>query len=530
MLKVRQVKIDVLKDTEEERKKAICNKLKIDIKDFLSLEISKQSIDARDKNNIFYVYEFIISIKNEDRFLNKTNDIVKYNEEKYVFPLKGEKKLNNRPIIVGSGPAGLFAAFTLAENGYKPLIIERGEMVDKRVESVNCFWQTGKLNPNSNVQFGEGGAGTFSDGKLNTLIKDTGNRWQKVFETFIKCGAPKEIMYSYKPHIGTDILINVIKNMRDEIIKMGGSFLYETCLTNLVIEDNKLKFIEVNNKDIIPCDALILTIGHSARDTFKMLYDNKIEMAAKPFAVGFRIQHSQKMIDESQYGQKYANILNKASYKLTYQSKNNRGIYSFCMCPGGFVVNASSEEGMLAVNGMSNHERNTENANSAIVITITPKDFGNHPLDGIKYQRSLEKKAYQKGNGNIPIQLLGDFKQNRNSIKFGNINPVFKGNYNLANLRCFFTDEINNDLIEAINYFGKKIKNFDTNDAILAAIESRTSSPVRIIRNEEMESNIAGIYPCGEGAGYAGGITSAAIDGIKVAEAIGKKYFYTQKK
>ena len=526
MLRVRQIKVDVNNDNKENLIKAVSKKLKITKEDIKDVIIHKQSIDARDKNQIYYVYEVNVELKNEKDVLrkNKSSDIFIAPNLNYNFEKIGDEKLSHRPIIVGSGPAGLFAAYILAENNYNPIIIERGEDVDKRIESVKKFWEEGVINLNSNVQFGEGGAGAFSDGKLNTLVKDENNRGRKVFETFIKCGAPKDILYSYKPHIGTDLLIEVVRNMRKEIEKMGGTFLYNTCLTNIEIEDNKLKAIEVNNTENIKCDALILAIGHSARDTFKMLYDLGINMIAKPFAVGIRVQHSQNDIDIAQFGEKYKEILSPATYKLTYRASNNRGVYSFCMCPGGYVVNASSEEGRLAINGMSYNDRGSENANSAIVVTVTPDDFGNNPLDGIEYQRMLEDKAYKVGKGKIPVQILKDFLANIVSKEFGEVKPIFKGVYNFANINEILPETITTSIKEAFSNFGKKIKGFDKEDTILAAVESRTSSPVRIIRNEFFESNIFGIYPCGEGAGYAGGITSAAMDGIKVAEGIGKRY------
>ena len=521
MLKVRQVKIDVLNDNEQNRLKALTNKLKVNLKDIKDYQILKQSLDARNKNQIFYVYTFIVNLHNESK-VKLNNDITKYIPLEYNFLSNGHNKLNNRPVIVGSGPAGLFTAYILAENGYKPIIIERGQMVEQRVKSVNEFWQTGKLNPNSNVQFGEGGAGTFSDGKLNTTVKDDVLH-QKVLAIFIQSGAPKEIMYSYMPHIGTDKLINIVKNMRNKIIEMGGKFLFNTKLTNILYENEKIKAIEINDKEKIDCDILVLALGHSARDTFKMLYQNNLQMESKPFAVGLRVQHSQKMIDLNQYGEKYQNILHNASYKLTYNI-NQRGIYSFCMCPGGYVVNASSEEGYLAINGMSNYQRDSGNANSAIVITINQNDFGPHPLDGLKYQYNLEQKAYHLGQGNIPTQLLKDYEKGTISKEFKSVLPCFKGKYTFANLNDLFSKDINNDLKESFTYFNQKIKGFASNDAILSGIESRTSSPVKIIRDENLESNIKGIYPCGEGAGYAGGITSAAIDGLKVATIIMQKY------
>lgn len=526
MLKVRQIKVEVISDNEDTRFNALLKKTKLNKENILNYKITKQSLDARDKECIFYVYEMVAEIINEEKYLqkNKNKDIEFYQEEIYEYQKEGKENLTNNIVIVGSGPAGLFAAYILAENGYKPIIIERGKRVEERIKDVEEFWNTNKLNLNSNVQFGEGGAGTFSDGKLNTLIKDKNNRMKKVFKTFVECGAPEEILYSYKPHIGTDKLRNVIINMRNKIVDMGGKFLYETTLTNIIVEDNKLKKIIVNKKEEILCDALILAIGHSARDTFEMLYKNKLEMANKPFAVGLRIEHNQKMIDEAQYGKKYAEILSKSTYKLTHQSSNGRGVYTFCMCPGGFVVNASSEEKRLVVNGMSNHDRNEENSNSAIIVTISEKDYGTNILDGVRYQRMLEEKAYNLCNGKIPVQLFKDYKDNIVSENFKSVKPVIKGEYDFANLNELFSNEINTALKETINVFGKKIKGFNDDDAILLGVESRTSSPLKIIRDENFESNIKGIFPCGEGAGYAGGITSSAVDGIKVAEAIGKIY------
>lgn len=523
MLRVRQIKVSVLNDTPENIENSILHKLKINKDELKSYTILKKSIDARDKNDINFIYEVKVDVNNESFLLKRNNnDIVFYEEKSYHFITKGNIKLNKRPIIVGAGPAGLFCALVLAEEGYKPIIIERGKTVEERVKDVNLFWEKGILNPNSNVQFGEGGAGTFSDGKLNTLIKDSEGYGKKVLETFVKYGAPKEILYLNKPHIGTDLLQNIIKKMREDIISMGGSFLFEETLEDLVIENDKLKQIKTS-KNLLDTDVLVLAIGHSARDTFTML-NNYLTMVSKPFAIGVRISHPQRMINVSQYG-KYADILPAADYKLTYTAKSGRGVYSFCMCPGGFVVNSSSEDKALAINGMSNNKRNEDNANSAIVVTIDSKDYGTNALDGIEYQRKLEKLAYQIGEGNIPTQRWYDFKNNIVTKELGKIKPIYKGNYHLTNLHEILPEYICHDLIEAIEYFGSKIKNFNDDDVLISAIESRTSSPVRIIRNEDYEANISGIYPCGEGAGYAGGITSSAIDGIKIAQAIIKKYY-----
>ena len=519
MIRVRQISVPI--NSNINLKEEVCKVLKININDIKSIRINKESIDARKKPNLFYIYEVDCDIVNEDKILknNKNINVLKTPNESYTIDVTGTLSLEYRPIIIGAGPAGLFCAYNLARFGYKPIIIERGEKVEDRIKKVEQFWNSNKLDINSNVQFGEGGAGTFSDGKLNTMVKDKENRAKEIFKIFVECGADPKILYKNKPHIGTDELRNVIINLRNKIISLGGEIRYNTCLTDIILENNKLTKIEVNNSEIIDTNVLVLAIGHSARDTFYMLKE-KIDMEAKPFAVGIRIQHPQNMINISQYG---TNNLEPADYKLTYQSSNNRGVYTFCMCPGGFVVNASSEEGLLAINGMSNKKRDTKNANSAIVVTVTPKDFGNNPIDGIEYQRNLEKKAYSLGNGLIPVQLYRDYKDNIVSKEFKSVEPIFKGHTTFANLNLLFPDYINMSLKEGIENFSKKIKNYNLDDAILAGIESRTSSPVRIIRNEYLTCK-ENIYPCGEGAGYAGGITSAAIDGLRVSESIMKTY------
>jgi len=524
MIRLRQVKVSL--DNRDNLLKKVANLLHINESDIKEYKIIKESIDARNKGNILLTYEIDVLVDNEEKLLTKygCNDIFKTPNEEFVFEITGTKKLNNRPVIVGSGPAGLFCAYLLAENGYNPLIIERGEKVEDRVKSIETFWNTGKLNVNSNVQFGEGGAGTFSDGKLNTLVKDKKFIGKKVFEIFVENGAPKEIMYLNKPHIGTDLLRQVIINMRNKIISMGGEFRYNSCMTDIEIIDNKVKSICINNNEKIICDNLILAIGHSARDTFKMLYEKGITMESKPFAVGLRIEHPQAMINQSQYGLEYHLYLGQASYKLTYKASNGRGVYSFCMCPGGYVVNASSEEGHLVINGMSNHDRNSENANSAIVVTVGPKDFGTNPLDGIKYQRNLEQLACKLGNEKIPLQLYKDFCDNKKSTSLGSIKPITKGDYTLSNLNEVLPDYIASSIKEAIPFFDKKIKGFARDDALLLGIESRTSSPVKILRDDNYISSIFGIYPIGEGAGYAGGITTSAIDGVKMAMKFAKDY------
>lgn len=526
MIRIRQIEVPI--DCEQEkmiRKK--CSKiLRVNERLILSFKINRKSLDARKKPHLYYVYEVDVSVNGEKRLLSKikNSNVFLAPNEVYHFSQKGTEKLNFRPVIVGAGPAGLFCSYMLAKKGYRPLIFERGEKIEERVKTVEEFWQNGKLDLSSNVQFGEGGAGTFSDGKLTTLVKDPFFRQKKVLEIFVECGAPQEILYENRPHIGTDLLRNIIINMRNKIISMGGEFRYRSLLTHLIVQDDQIKQIEINHQEIIDVDVLVLALGHSARDTFEMLSKTSLVMMAKPFAVGIRIEHPQSMINESQYGLENSKILPPASYKLTYHTKDHRGVYTFCMCPGGFVVNSSSEEGYLAINGMSNYQRDTRNANSAIIVTISSKDFGEESLDGLTFQRSLEKKAYLLGKGKIPIQLYEDFKRNQKSTSLGKVIPMMKGDYTFSNLRDLFPSYISESLIEAIEYFDTRIKGFGRGDAILSAVESRTSSPIRIERNELGVSSILGVYPTGEGAGYAGGITSSAMDGIFQAENIAKIY------
>ncbi|BCN30587.1 NAD(P)/FAD-dependent oxidoreductase [Anaeromicropila herbilytica] len=540
MIRIAQLKLDI-GHTEDELKKKISKQLKLNDQQVKKYTIIKKSIDARKKNDIKYIYTIDVEVNEETKVVKRLNDanISIAEESKYTFAPTGTNKMLHRPIVVGSGPAGLFCAYQLAEQGYKPLVIERGDEVDKRVEEVNRFWKNNELNPNCNVQFGEGGAGTFSDGKLNTMVKEKFGRNKRVLEVFVEHGAPSEILYLNKPHIGTDLLRDVVKNMRNEIIRLGGEFRFQTRLTDIHVEDNRIVSIEVNNKEIIPCDVLCLAIGHSARDTFSLLYKKGLTMMKKPFAIGVRIQHAQELISRSQYGDSYQK-LPPADYKLTYQAGNGRGVYSFCMCPGGYVVNSSSEEKRLVVNGMSNHDRAEDNANSAMIVTVTPEDFDailpliNHgknemitsdnPLVGVEFQRRWEELAYQAGKGLIPVQLYGDLCENKISTNYGKIKQIMKGDTSFANLRECLPEYVIDTLIEGIEAFDKKIHGFADKEAILAGVETRTSSPVRIIRDDNMESNVQGIYPCGEGAGYAGGITSAGMDGIKVYEAIACKY------
>ena len=521
MIRVRQVKVNIENDSINNIKIQTAKKLNIKPSDILNIKINKQSIDARHKPEIYFLYEVDVTCNNESNILrkNKSNDILIKPNEEYKINVSGTKKLE-KLVVVGAGPAGLMNAYILASLGYKPLVIERGKKVEDRVKDVEEFFKTGILNTNSNVQFGEGGAGTFSDGKLNTMVKDKEHRCKFIFKTLVECGAPEDILYAAKPHIGTDLLRNVIINLRNKIISLGGEFRYNTCLTDINIINNEISSIIVNNNEKIKCNCLVLALGHSSRDTFKMLYEKKLDMEAKPFAVGIRIQHPQSMINMSQIGvEKHDKLLNQ-SYKLTYQTSKKRGVYTFCMCPGGYVVNSSSENNMTCINGMSNHARESGNANSAIIVTVNSNDFGNNPMDGINFQRELEKKAYEIGEGKIPTQLYGDFKNNKITKEFKEVKPKFKGDYKFANINDILPNYITEALIEGIENFANKIKNYNREDAIISAVEARTSSPIKIIRDDLCQTKIVGIFPCGEGAGYAGGITSACMDGLKVAEGI----------
>ncbi|MCR5468269.1 MAG: NAD(P)/FAD-dependent oxidoreductase [Lachnospiraceae bacterium] len=526
MIQINQLKLPVTHN-EDDLKAAILKKLKIREEELLSFEIRRRSTDARDKASIYYSYVLLCHVTNEKNLLkrNRNKNITQVNIKKYELKPTGTVNLNFRPVIIGSGPAGLFCAYELAKNGYNPIVIERGKKVEDRMKDIEKYWETGVLDTSSNVQFGEGGAGTFSDGKLNTMVKDNMGRNREVLEIFANHGAPSDILYLAKPHIGTDKLIEVIPNIRGTIESFGGEFIFEKTVTDFEITDGKLAGVKLDDNSIIPCDIAVLAIGHSARDTFKVLKSRNFEMEQKPFAVGFRVEHPQEMINEDQYGKEYESKLDAADYKLIYHSPEGRTVYSFCMCPGGYVVNASSEEGMLAVNGMSNYKRDSTNANSAIIINVDTSDFQSEDvLAGVEFQRNLEKKAFELGKGKIPQQLFGDFESKKSSTAYGSFNSCHKGNATFADLHLVFDEKTNAIFIAAMHDFSHRLCDYDRFDAILSGIETRTSSPVRILRDEEFESNIKGIYPCGEGAGYAGGIMSAAMDGIKVAEMISAKY------
>lgn len=531
MIKISNLKLNPGEDMGRLKRKA-ARLLKIPDSYIQSIRILKKSIDARKREQIKILYTICVTVRREEEILRRvqSKEITPYQEEPYHCPEHGTEKLKNRPVVVGMGPCGLFCAYLLAKEGYHPLLIERGDDVDKRKEKTEQFFKSGTLDTESNVQFGEGGAGTFSDGKLNTQVKDPSGRIRYVLETFVKNGAKEEILYDSKPHVGTDVLSVIVKKMREEIIANGGEVRFRTKMTGLFTENGRVSAIEVNGEETIAVSALVLAIGHSARDTFRMLFSKGLNMEAKSFAVGFRVQHPQAVINELLYGNQHPSpALGPAPYKVTAKTASGRGVYSFCMCPGGYVVNASSEPYRTAVNGMSYSGRDGRNANSAIIVAVTPEDFKKEtgrddPLCGIAFQEKLEERAYQAGQGDVPVQLFGDFKKGIKSTSFGKVTPAIKGNYRLSSLNKIFPKEINDSFIEGMHHFGYNLEGFDDPDTLLCAVESRTSSPVRIVRDAMGLGNIEGIYPAGEGAGYAGGITSAAVDGIKTAEKIIMRY------
>ncbi|MGL5766870.1 MAG: NAD(P)/FAD-dependent oxidoreductase [Sarcina sp.] len=516
-------------DSKDLLVKKLAKKLRVSEKAVKDFKIIKESLDARKKNELKFTYAINIDMPNEEKFVSKLKDKDIMIEKAGYNPdiESGEEILEHRPVVVGLGPAGIFAALLLARKGYKPLVFERGEDVDNRTKTVDKFWETGILNSESNVQFGEGGAGTFSDGKLTTRIKD--NRCDFVLHALVKHGAPEDIIYKAKPHVGTDILKGVVKNIREEIKSLGGEVYFNSRVEDVITNDGKVEAIVVNGEKI-PATDVIFAIGHSSRDTYEMLYKNNVEMTAKPFAIGVRIEHPQQAINENQYGDCACHPrLGAAEYRLAYQCRDlGRAVYSFCMCPGGVVVGASSEQGRLCVNGMSYHARDKANANSALVVTVGPEDYGNeHPLAGMAFQRKYEELAYKLGGSNykIPVQLLGDFLEDRVTTELGSVIPSVAPNYVFRDLRECLPEYVIQAIKMAIPDFDKKINGFGHPDSVLTGVETRTSAPVTLKRDERFQSEtLKGMYPAGEGAGFAGGIISAAVDGIKVAEKIIEKY------
>lgn len=553
MIRINQVKIKE-KHSQQDLRRKVADMLRVPAEEIKDLTIVRQSIDARKKPDIFYIYTVDVKVAGEEKLLRRAGgrlQISRPEDSKYSFPKSGTEKTEYPPVIVGMGPGGLFCGYYLALHGYQPILLERGKCVEERQKDVEAFWETGQLDPSSNVQFGEGGAGAFSDGKLNTLVKDKDGRNREVLETLVKFGAKESICYEAKPHLGTDVLCRVVRNMRQEILALGGQVRFESQVTEIHMQNGQITGVVLNGKEVLPCGQLVLAIGHSARDTFQMLYEKGIPMEAKAFAVGLRVEHPQPMINKSQYGRAEAGELGAAPYKVAAKASNGRGVYSFCMCPGGYVVNASSEPCRTAVNGMSYSGRDGSNANSAVIVSVTPEDFGSvHPLAGMEFQRRLEEKAYELGGGKIPAQRYGAFKRaveagvgagmpdmeeadgdigreaekGRDTSPDSGLQPQCKGEYCWADVSRILPPECNAAFVEGMEAFGRQIRGFDREDAVLLGVESRTSSPVRISRDETMQSQARGLYPCGEGAGYAGGITSAAMDGLKAAEAVAMRF------
>ena len=547
MIQIRQLKLMPGHSDRELTEKA-ARTLRIRPEEIASLRVVRQSIDARKKPEIRLIYTVDVKLvgAREEKVLlscRKNPDVGPAPEVRYRFPEPGKEILAERPLIIGTGPAGLFCGYLLAKAGYRPLLLERGEDVESRTRRVEEFWKTGVLSADSNVQFGEGGAGTFSDGKLNTLVKDKDGRNTEVLKIFVENGAPEEIRYESRPHVGTDVLSRVVKHMRERILSWGGEVRFSTRVTELVIEGGRVRGVVCENGERIDAGAVVLAIGHSARDTFAILEKKGIPMEAKSFAVGFRVEHPQELINLSQYAQRRPEALPPASYKLTAKTSEGRGVYSFCMCPGGYVVNASSEPGRLALNGRRYSGRDGKNANIALVVAVTPHDYGaGGPLAGIQFQRMLEERAFRAAGGAVPVQRYADYagterengsavaeadgmvREKRERHVPADFAPAIKGAWKFADLRDILPSSVRKAFLEGMEAFERIIPGFADDAVCLSGVESRTSSPVRIPRDETLQSSVRGLYPCGEGAGYAGGITSAAMDGMRVAEAIAARY------
>ncbi len=521
MLRIQQLRLS-LDEPKECLEEKIIKKLHIHKEDLLEWHLRKESIDARKQNDFHFNCCVDCKVKNEDTLLKKKiKDVTKAPDESYTIPVCGMVGLSTRPVVVGFGPAGMFASLLLAQAGFRPIVIERGECVEERVKSVQEFWEKGILKENSNVQFGEGGAGTFSDGKLTTRVKD--KRIYKVLEEFVRFGAPKQILYEAHPHIGTDLLRNIVRNIRKEIQSLGGEIYFQSQLEDVEIQKGRLEAIIVNGKRI-PCEQMILAIGHSARDTLRMLMKRGFYIEPKPFAIGARIEHPQSIIDKAQY-KSFAGHprLKSAEYRLTYQASNGRGVYTFCMCPGGYVVPSASMQGGVVVNGMSEHARDGKNANSALLVQVRPEDYGNTPEKAIAFQEDLERKAFLKAGSNYkaPAQLVKDFLKHRPSTVMKSVTPTYALGVTPCDLHDILPSYVCEAMEEGIKGLDRKLKGFAMDDAVLTGIETRSSSPVRITREKDcLCVGIQGCYPCGEGAGYAGGIVSAAIDGLRCAEKI----------
>ncbi|WP_288440699.1 NAD(P)/FAD-dependent oxidoreductase [uncultured Pseudomonas sp.] len=530
MLRITELKLP-LDHPDEALREAIVQRLGISDEQLLSFNLFKRSYDARKKNSeLLFIYTIDLEASNDAELLSKFADdrnIGVAPDVTYKFVGQAPADLQERPIVVGFGPCGIFAGLLLAQMGFKPIILERGKEVRQRTKDTWGLWRKSVLNPESNVQFGEGGAGTFSDGKLYSQIKDPQHHGRKVLEEFVKAGAPDEILYINKPHIGTFRLTGMVEQMRQDMIALGAEVRFQEKVTDLLIEDGQVTGVVLQSGEQLHSRHVVLALGHSARDTFRMLHARGVYMEAKPFSVGFRIEHPQTLIDKARLG-KYAGHpkLGAADYKLVYHAKNGRSVYSFCMCPGGTVVAATSEPGRVVTNGMSQYSRNERNANSGIVVGIDPeRDYPGGPLAGIELQERLEAHAYVMGGSNYqaPAQLVGDFVAGKPSTALGSVEPSYKPGVTLGDLAPSLPDFAIEAIREALPAFDRQIKGYNLHDAVLTGIETRTSSPLRITRGADLQSlNLKGLFPAGEGAGYAGGILSAGVDGIRIAEAVAR--------
>src|SRR5450830_953498 len=534
MIRLTEIKLPLehakdIAHTPSEIKIAILKKLGIGEEELVRFDVFKRGVDARKSHAILFVYTLDIEVKNEAKLLakfKKDPHVKPAPDIGYRFVAQAPLNITKRPVVIGFGPAGIFAALILAQSGFKPIVLERGKAVRERTKDTWGLWRKSVLNPESNVQFGEGGAGTFSDGKLYSQIKDPKHYGRKVLNEFVKAGAPEEILYVSKPHIGTFRLTGMVEHMRNTITALGGEIRFQSRVDDIEIENNQVQGVVLASGERLATNHLILAVGHSARDTFEMIHKRGIYIEAKPFSIGFRIEHPQSLIDHARYGQNAANpILGAADYKLVHHAQNGRSVYSFCMCPGGTVVAAASEEGRVVTNGMSQYSRNERNANAGIVVGISPEqDYPGDPLAGIALQRHWESQAYKLGGSNYqaPGQLIGDFIAAKPSTEFGSVQPSYTPGVHLTDLGTALPEYAITAIREALPAFGKQIKGYDLPDGVLTGVETRTSSPIRIKRNDDdlQSVNTRGLYPTGEGAGYAGGILSAAVDGIKVAEAL----------
>ena len=534
MLRLTELKLP-LDHPPEALRAAILQRLELADDALVGFSIFKRSYDARKKHALLLIYAVDVEVRNEAALLKKfRNDrhLAPAPDMDYRFVGHAPENLRERPLVVGFGPCGIFAALVLAQMGFKPIVLERGKAVRERTQDTWGLWRKHVLNPESNVQFGEGGAGTFSDGKLYSQIKDPQHLGRKVLTEFVKAGAPEEILYVAKPHIGTFRLVGMVEAMRHQIEALGGEIRFQQRVTDVLIEDGpdgkSIRGVTLASGETLASSHVVLALGHSARDTFEMLHARGVHMEAKPFSVGFRIEHPQSLIDRARLGANAGNpLLGAADYKLVHHAKNGRTVYSFCMCPGGTVVAAASEPNCVVTNGMSQYSRNERNANAGIVVGITPADFpGDDPLAGIELQRRLEARAFELGGGNYdaPGQLVGDFLDGRPSTRLGSVEPSYKPGVHLTDLASTLPDYAIEAIREALPAFDRQIKGFAMKDAVLTGVETRTSSPLRITRGDDFQSvNVKGLYPAGEGAGYAGGILSAGVDGIRVAEAVARQ-------